>query len=95
LTRIGGVYQVRQVSSGRFVDAHEIASQDFRVVTRPSQGNDSQLWAMLPADDGTFTVQQVSNGRFVDAHESAAEDFSVVTRDPQNNDSQRWRISPA
>ena len=38
LTNVGGnVHTIQQVSSGRFLDAHEIASLDFDVVTRPQQ----------------------------------------------------------
>src|SRR5688500_4600209 len=36
-----GRYTIRQVSSGRYVDAHESADQDFRLVTRPWQNNDT------------------------------------------------------
>lgn len=35
---------VRQRSSGRYVDAYEDAANDFAVVTRPAQNNDSQRW---------------------------------------------------
>ena len=43
-----GVYTVQQLSSGRFVDAHEVADSDFAVVTRTAQNNDSQRWAIKP-----------------------------------------------
>lgn len=83
-----GVYTIRQRSSGRFLDAHEIASKDFAAVTRPNQANDTQKWAIIPVG-GVYTLRQSSNGRFVDAHESG-HDFGVVTRDAQGNATQRW-----
>ena len=87
--QLRGVYTLRQQSTGRFLDAHEIAQQDFAVVTRPPQNNASQRWTLTPV--GTvFTMQQQSSGRFVDAHEIAQQDFAVVTRPPQNNATQRW-----
>jgi hypothetical protein len=39
-----GTYTVRQKSSGRFLDAHDSASDDFRVVTRDAGNNDRQRW---------------------------------------------------
>jgi hypothetical protein len=85
---------VQQLSSGRFMDAHEVEANDFSVVTRTAQGNDTQRWVLLPGSDGSFTIQQLSNARFVDAHEVAANDFSVVTRTAQGNDTQRWIVDP-
>jgi chromosome segregation and condensation protein ScpB len=38
---------VRQRSSGRFLDAHENSANDFRLVTRPTQNNDSQRWQFV------------------------------------------------
>ena len=38
------VVTFQQVSSGRFVDAHEIAGEDFRLVTRPQQNDNTQQW---------------------------------------------------
>ena len=40
----GGSFNIRQLSNGRFVDAHDSNADDFTVVTRPAQGNDSQRW---------------------------------------------------
>ena len=79
-----------QSSNNRFVDAHEHSGEDFNVVTRPNQNNDTQKWIVLPSANGTFTIQQLSGGRFVDAHDSSGNDFRVVTRGAENNDSQRW-----
>lgn len=88
-----GRQTIRQVSSGRFVDAHEHAGEDFRLVTRTAQNNDTQRWAFAPVG-GVFTLQQASSGRFVDAHEHAGEDFRLVTRTAQLNDTQRWVFLP-
>ena len=78
------------MSSDRFADAYESDANDFGLVTRPAQDNDSQRWVLRPAGGGSYTVQQLVNGRYVDAHEDATKDFAVVTRPAQNNDSQRW-----
>jgi hypothetical protein len=88
---LNGTFTLRQVSSGRFLDAHEIASEDFRVVTRPAQNNDTQRWQITPVGV-VYLIQQRSSQRFVDAHEAADKDFSVVTRTAQNNDTQQWVI---
>ena len=89
-----GAYTIQQKSNNRFVDAHEASSNDFSVVTRPAQNNDTQRWIFTPVGV-VCTIQQAVNGRFVDAHESDANDFNVVTRGSQNNDTQRWIFRPA
>lgn len=86
-------FNIQQESSRRFVDAYESPGQDFSVVTRTAQNNDTQRW-ILNQVGGVYTIQQKSNGRFLDAHEAPGEDFSLVTRAEQNNDSQRWVILP-
>ena len=85
----GGVSTIQQVSSGRFLDAHEIPELDFRVVTRPQQDNDTQLWRIQDFGGGFVTIQQVSSGRFLEA--TLDGDFNVVTR-PQGSDQQTWRV---
>jgi len=64
------------------------------VVTRPAQGDDTQLWILIPSDEGSFTIRQLSNGRFLDAHKAAGTDFGVVTRGRHNDDNQRWWVEP-
>jgi hypothetical protein len=81
-----------QSSSNRFLDAHEIASLDFNVVTRPFQNNLTQQWVLTDIGNGIFTIVQASNGRFLDAHEYSAVDFRVVTRPNQNNATQAWLL---
>ena len=76
-----GVYTMRQRSSSRFLDAHEIASRDFAVVTRRIRRT-TRKSGSSPRSGESDTLQQSSNGRFVDAHESG-HDFGVVTRDAQ------------
>jgi hypothetical protein len=46
---LNGRYTIQQVSSGRFLDAHEHAGEDFRLATRPAQNNDTQRWIIRPA----------------------------------------------
>jgi hypothetical protein len=81
-----------QRDSVRFLDAHEIQSLDFNVVTRPFQNNNTQRWILTDMGGGLFTIQQLSTGRFLDAHEIADLDFRVVTRPRQDNNTQLWRL---
>jgi hypothetical protein len=74
------------------MDAHEAADNDFSVVTRTAQHNDTQRWVIMYLGSDTYTIQQLSSGRFADAHVTSSNDFSVVTRTAQNNDTQRWLI---
>jgi hypothetical protein len=90
LAQVGTVHTNQQLSTGRYVDAHEIAGEDYRLVTRPRQDDDTQRWVLLPVGDGSVTLRQLSNGRFVDAHEIAGEDYQLVTRERQDDNSQRW-----
>ena len=89
---LSGVYTIQQASNERFIDAHEIESKDFSLVTRPFQRNDTQKWFVKHITDNMYTIQQKSNNRFVDAHEILSKDFKVVTRTQQNNDTQKWII---
>ena len=73
-------------SAARFLDAHEIAAQDFNVVTRPAQTNNSQRWLLRSAGTGV-TIQQLSNGRYLDTEQHRA-----ITDKKQNTDFQRWRL---
>jgi hypothetical protein len=83
---------MQQVSSDRHADAHENQANDFSVVTRSTQNNDTQRWVLTYRGSNEYTVQQLSSGRFLDAHQSSPNDFSAVTRTAQNNDTQRWTI---
>lgn len=84
-----GNFTIQQKNNNRFLDAHTSSSNDFSVVTRSQQNNDTQRWKFNPA--GTiYTLEQKSSHRFVDAHEHSGADFSLVTRTAQNNDTQRW-----
>jgi hypothetical protein len=78
----------------RFLDAHEISSMDYNVVTRPLQENNTQLWLLTDMGFGQYTILQLSTGRYLDAHEIASLDFRVVTRPQQNNSTQLWRLTP-
>lgn len=76
----------------RFLDAHEISTMDYNVVTRPRQYDSTQLWLLTDMGFGQYTIVQVSSGRFLDAHEIASLDYRVVTRPQQNNNTQLWRL---
>lgn len=88
------VYTLQQLSSGRFLDAHQNSAHGFSAVTRRDQNNDTQRWEVAPLGNGAYTVVQLSSGRFLDALQSAGNDFSAVTRTAQGNDTQRWRFTP-
>jgi Ricin-type beta-trefoil lectin domain-like len=85
----GDVSAIQQVSSGRFLDAHETGDLDFRVVTRPQQDDDTQLWRIQDFGGGFISIQQVSSGRFLEA--TLDGDFHVVTR-PTESSEQTWRL---
>lgn len=87
------ISSIQQVSSGRFVDAHEVDTEDYRLVTRPAQNNNTQLWHFVHLGNGIYTIQQLSSSRYVDAHEYDGEDYRLVTRPQQNNDTQRWQLT--
>lgn len=91
---LAGIYTIRQVSSGRYVDAHQASNQDFALVTRPAQSNYTQRWMFTPLGNNRYTIQQASNARYVDAHQSSNNDFRLVTRTVQDNDTQRWIVTP-
>jgi hypothetical protein len=87
------VVTIQQVSNARYMDAWEDAGHDYRAVTRPNQGNDTQKWLMTHIDGNVYTIQQVSNNRYLDAHENDARDWAVVTRTEQNNSTQQWLVT--
>ena len=89
-----GTYTVQQASNGRFLDAHVLSSDDFRVVTRTAQNNPTQLWVFKRKASGIYTIQQLENMRFLDAHEGTR-DNSIVTRPAQGNTTQQWIIRKA
>ena len=84
-----GMCTIQQVSSGRFLDAHEVGARDFRVVTRPQQKRGTQIWRIEDFGGGFISIQQVSSGRFLEA--TLGGDFSVVARPAVSNE-QTWRI---
>ena len=82
-----------QDGGARLLDAHEIASYDYRVVTRPRQTFDStQLWRLQDWGGAFYTLQQVSSGRYLDAYYTSAQDFRAITRPWTGANSQVWRI---
>ena len=88
-----GVYTVCQKSSGRFLDAHEIEEEDFRLVTRPAQDNDTQRWLLRPIAS-VHTIRHKNSGRFLDADQSGFGDFRLVTLPARTDDAQRWIVMP-
>ena len=86
------IVTIQQVSSGRYMDAHETSNEDFRVVTRTAQNNDTQRWIMTSAG-ASYTFQQVSTGRYLDAYLTENQDFQLVTRPAQNDTTQQWVLT--
>ena len=86
------IVSIIQRASQRWLDAHEIPSLDFNVVTRPQQNNNTQNWIMTPEQGDLVRIQQVSSRRFLDAHEIPSVDFRVVTRPRQENNTQLWHL---
>ena len=41
-----GLYTIQQKSNGRFVDAYSSANNNFAMVTRTAQNNDTQRWVI-------------------------------------------------
>jgi len=72
-------------------------ANDYKLVTRLAQDNDTQRWILTDLGDDTYTIQQKSTSRYMDAHGDNALndllDFSVVTRPYQDNDTQRWILT--
>ena len=97
-SELRGLHTIRQKSSDRFLDAHEGPDNDWRLVTRTAQDNDTQRW-ILTQVGVVATLQQKSSGRFLDAYTSTGNDFSAITRpaqdgDRQSRDTQRWVLCP-
>jgi len=85
---------IMQMSTGRFLDAHEIEPKDFHSVTRPRQTFDqTQIWQVASVGGGDYEIIQQSSARYLDAHEYAEKDFGVVTRPRQSNPTQRWMLT--
>jgi hypothetical protein len=86
-----GYYRIQQKSNSRYLDAHESSTNDFNLVTRLYQSNDTQVWRITNYGS-YYRIQQKSNSRYLDAHENSTNDYRVVTREYQNNDTQKWCI---
>lgn len=94
VTDTGNGYLIMQQSTGQYLDAHEVAAESFRVVTRPRQTSDStQLWTLRDYGGGFYTIQQVSSGRFLTANLDAATGYAVTTEPERPGDNlQTWRL---
>lgn len=88
--QLSGVYTIQQMSNDRYVDAHENSKNNYRLVTRPAQENDTQRWILTLQGDNVYTIQQQSSGRYVDAYENSDNDYRLITRQRQNNYTQQW-----
>ena len=89
-----GSYTIAQVATGRCLDAHRDAPNDFSAMTRPrcqnvTAGADGQRWT-LTTIGAVYEIEQVSSGRKLDAHDSQVKDFSAMTRNTGSDDCRRW-----
>lgn len=87
-----GTRTIQQVSSGRYLDAHQSASHDYRAVTRAGI-TDTRKWRISLLAEGEYSIQQISSGQNLDAHQSASHDFGAVTRAGMT-DTRKWKITP-
>lgn len=90
---LSGAYVIRQKSSERYVDAYERSRQDFEMVTRPAQYDDTQVWILTPVEDDVYVIRQASSGRYMDAYEKKGYDFQLVTREEQDDTTQLWILT--
>jgi hypothetical protein len=99
--RSGQLYNIQHASTARaadgfttvrYVDAHVTPDQDYRIVTRLRQENDTQLWRLTALGGDDYMISSLSNGRYWDAHVTEDRDYELVTRPRQENDTQRWRV---
>lgn len=91
----GNIYTFKQLSSGRYLDAHETDAPgyDWRMVTRPQQSNQSQQWLLADYGGGFYTMQNVLLGRYADNTLDPALDFHLMTSvEAPGNNSQTFRI---
>ena len=88
-----GVVTIRQARARRFLDAHEIAGRDFRVVTRDAQSDNTQQWILTPVGS-VAVIRQVSSGGFLDTTTIGDATSRVVARNRGDNDSERWLVLP-
>ena len=69
----GGTYTIQQKSNNRFLDAYGVpgtpksTAEDWAVVTRTAQGNDTQRWIINAGGGDTYTIKQKSNNRLLEA----------------------------
>merc|ERR1711953_912559 len=80
---LSGTYTVMQVETDRYLDAHLNAGNDYSVVTRGEQSDDTQKWIFTRVGDKIYTIQQKKNNRYLDAHLDNGNEYSVVTRGEQ------------
>lgn len=94
--RDGEVYEMKQESSGKLLDALEEPDtarwwRNYAACIRPNQRNPSQLWYFQWIGENEYTIRQHGNTRYLDAWPDASHDFLAVTRPLQpNDDSQIW-----
>ena len=60
-TALTGTYTLQQKVNLRYLDAHTSSGNDYSVVTRAAQGDDSQKWVITHIANGLHTMQQKLN----------------------------------
>lgn len=93
----GGHYRFQQITTGRFLDAHETAQTGFRVVTRPLQGDNTQLWH-VDSPIGPTSIRQKSSNRLLScdrAHPGGPFVLKVLRPGDVFDTSQQWNLEVA
>jgi len=49
-------YTLQQVRTNRYLDAYGSNAQDYRLVTRPAQDNNTQRWKLTPLGNDIYTI---------------------------------------
>lgn len=98
ITRISSdQYRIQQEKTLRYLDAYTSSSNDYQVMMRQYQNDNTQIWTIRPVAGlaNTYTIQQAYNSRFLDAYTSSSNNYTAVTRSAESNDTQKWIIEIA
>lgn len=86
----GGYYNISRHGSDQCLHAWDSEGMGWRVVTRPSQGDERQQWRLteVDAERGYLRITQRMTGRCLDA----ADPRSILTQFPNDSATQTWLL---
>ena len=98
LDPVGSIMRVKNVATGRFLDALETDTDGHNVFTQGRQDDQTQLWLYTIYDGVLFNIRQLSSRRYLDAHQVDVVDgrdwfHSAVMREDQQDNTQRWYLA--